>query len=223
MHIDVRASRKLRESAAVVRARSGRLVSVGDESLWTSRTCAWSATGSSTRTTSVTRSMVRPLIARPAAARPNRRSTVTSSPSTCAAASQPGTTWRRRWRARSRAAANPTGIGSSRGCPARRAASGGSTRCTGRRSPSGRRPRAGTTSRRCPAGRATRATPTAARDTILGLFTIWDELAERRALPDQLHVLELGVGNGNQARIWLDEFTELDRGTAATTTVGCTT
>jgi SAM-dependent MidA family methyltransferase len=36
-------------------------------------------------------------------------------------------------------------------------------------------------------------------------------LAERRALPDQLHVLEIGVGNGNQARVWLDTFVEIDR------------
>jgi len=51
----------------------------------------------------------------------------------------------------------------------------------------------------------------AARETILDLFKIWDELASRRALPDELYVLELGVGNGGQARSWLDEFTELDR------------
>jgi hypothetical protein len=51
----------------------------------------------------------------------------------------------------------------------------------------------------------------AARDTIGDLFTIWDELAGRRALPEQLYVLELGVGNGGQARTWLDEFVELDR------------
>ena len=33
----------------------------------------------------------------------------------------------------------------------------------------------------------------------------------RRALPEELYVIELGVGNGAQARTWLDEFTELDR------------
>jgi hypothetical protein len=51
----------------------------------------------------------------------------------------------------------------------------------------------------------------AARDTIGDLFKVWDELATRRALPEQLYVLELGVGNGGQARTWLDEFVELDR------------
>jgi hypothetical protein len=50
-----------------------------------------------------------------------------------------------------------------------------------------------------------------ARDLILKLFKIWDDLAARKALPEDLHVLELGVGNGNQARVWLDEFLKLDR------------
>lgn len=49
------------------------------------------------------------------------------------------------------------------------------------------------------------------RTTIRELFTVWDHLAERRALPEELYVLELGVGNGNQARTWLDVFRELDR------------
>ncbi len=49
------------------------------------------------------------------------------------------------------------------------------------------------------------------RRTIEELFTIWDNLAERRALPEELYVVELGVGNGNQARTWLDTFVEMDR------------
>ena len=51
----------------------------------------------------------------------------------------------------------------------------------------------------------------AARELILELFRLWDELDARRALPEELYVLELGVGNGNQARTWLDEFLQLDR------------
>ena len=43
--------------------------------------------------------------------------------------------------------------------------------------------------------------------------TLWDGLAARRALPEELYVLELGVGNGNQAAVWLDEFRRLDRET----------
>jgi hypothetical protein len=36
-------------------------------------------------------------------------------------------------------------------------------------------------------------------------------LAARNALPEELYVVELGVGNGSQAKTWLDEFVELDR------------
>lgn len=50
---------------------------------------------------------------------------------------------------------------------------------------------------------------------INGLFEIWDRLVARHALPDELYVVELGVGNGDQARVWLDEFRRMDaeRGT----------
>ncbi|GAC1322251.1 MAG: hypothetical protein NVSMB2_19470 [Chloroflexota bacterium] len=51
----------------------------------------------------------------------------------------------------------------------------------------------------------------AARELIHGLFAVWDDLARRRALPEELYVLELGVGNGNQARVFLDELKRLDR------------
>lgn len=62
-----------------------------------------------------------------------------------------------------------------------------------------------------PGGESDARNVEAARETILKLFATWDSLAERRALPDQLHVFELGVGNGNQARVFLDEFRRLDR------------
>jgi hypothetical protein len=62
-----------------------------------------------------------------------------------------------------------------------------------------------------PGGESDALNAAGARDTILRLFAIWDGLSERRALPDQLHVLEIGVGNGNQARVWLDTFVEIDR------------
>jgi hypothetical protein len=65
--------------------------------------------------------------------------------------------------------------------------------------------------RSLPGGQSAARDTTAARDVILGLFKIWDELAARRALPEELYVIELGVGNGAQARTWLDEFAELDR------------
>ena len=48
-------------------------------------------------------------------------------------------------------------------------------------------------------------------ERILDLFTVWDDLSGRNALPDELYVLELGVGNGTHARLWLDEFVRLDK------------
>ena len=75
-----------------------------------------------------------------------------------------------------------------------------------------------------PGGESDARNSAAARELILDLFsrsgTSW---RPRRALPEELYVIELGVGNGGQARTWLDEFVELDRGTAGTTTGGCTT
>jgi hypothetical protein len=62
-----------------------------------------------------------------------------------------------------------------------------------------------------PGGESDATNTEAARELILELFRIWDDLDARRALPDELYVLELGVGNGNQARTWLDEFVSLDR------------
>jgi hypothetical protein len=62
-----------------------------------------------------------------------------------------------------------------------------------------------------PGGESDARNSAAAREIILDLFSSWDELASRRALPDELYVIELGVGNGGQARTWLDEFVELDR------------
>ncbi len=62
-----------------------------------------------------------------------------------------------------------------------------------------------------PGGESDARNTEAARELILELFRLWDDLAARRALPDELYVLELGVGNGNQARTWLDEFVALDR------------
>jgi hypothetical protein len=62
-----------------------------------------------------------------------------------------------------------------------------------------------------PGGASDGRNSAAAREIILDLFSSWDELASRQALPEQLYVIELGVGNGGQARTWLDEFIELDR------------
>jgi hypothetical protein len=62
-----------------------------------------------------------------------------------------------------------------------------------------------------PNGESDARNAAAAQELILDLFRVWDELAARQALPEQLYVLELGVGNGGQARTFLDEFAALDR------------
>lgn len=62
-----------------------------------------------------------------------------------------------------------------------------------------------------PGGESDARNAEGARELIQGLFAVWDELAARRALPEELYVLELGVGNGNQARVWLDEFVRMER------------
>ncbi len=50
----------------------------------------------------------------------------------------------------------------------------------------------------------------AAREVIRDLFEVWDALADGDALPEELYVVELGVGNGTQAKVFLDEFRALD-------------
>jgi hypothetical protein len=62
-----------------------------------------------------------------------------------------------------------------------------------------------------PGGRSDARDDTAARDLIFELLRVFDDLDARRALPDELYIAELGVGNGTQARTWLDIFAELDR------------
>jgi hypothetical protein len=62
-----------------------------------------------------------------------------------------------------------------------------------------------------PGGRSEARDTGVAGDLIRELLRVWDELDARRALPEELYIAELGVGNGSQARTWLDTFTELDR------------
>jgi hypothetical protein len=60
-----------------------------------------------------------------------------------------------------------------------------------------------------PGGESDARNTAAVRDLILELFKVWDDLDARDALPPELYVVELGVGNGNQAKTWLDEFVKL--------------
>ncbi|MGH3786499.1 MAG: SAM-dependent methyltransferase [Pseudonocardiaceae bacterium] len=62
-----------------------------------------------------------------------------------------------------------------------------------------------------PGGESDARNRDAVREIITNLFALWDSLAERNALPDELYVVELGPGNGAQAKTWLDEFVALDR------------
>jgi hypothetical protein len=62
-----------------------------------------------------------------------------------------------------------------------------------------------------PGGRSDAKNVLTARELIGELLAVWDSLEARSALPDQLYVVELGVGNGSQARTWLDAFVQLDR------------
>lgn len=62
-----------------------------------------------------------------------------------------------------------------------------------------------------PGGESDARNRAAATELIGELFAVWDRLAASAALPDELYVIELGVGNGNQAKVFLDEFRDLDR------------
>jgi hypothetical protein len=62
-----------------------------------------------------------------------------------------------------------------------------------------------------PGGHSDARNRAAVRELILELFKTWDDLDSRSALPAELYVVELGVGNGSQASTWLDEFVGLSR------------
>ncbi|MQA96867.1 MAG: hypothetical protein GEV11_20305 [Streptosporangiales bacterium] len=62
-----------------------------------------------------------------------------------------------------------------------------------------------------PGGRSDARNEAGARELIGELIAVWDELTARGELPETLYVAELGVGNGNQARTWLDTFLAMDR------------
>lgn len=65
--------------------------------------------------------------------------------------------------------------------------------------------------RALPGGASDARNTAAVRELVLELFKIWDDLDARGALPAELYVVELGVGNGGQAKTWLDEFVALSR------------
>jgi len=57
-----------------------------------------------------------------------------------------------------------------------------------------------------PGGDTDAANPAFLREQIAAFLIRLAELERRRQLPEEIFVLELGVGNGQQSRRWLDEF-----------------
>ncbi len=57
-----------------------------------------------------------------------------------------------------------------------------------------------------PGGVTDACNPVFVAETVKRVCQILDELKSKNQLPEQVFVLELGVGNGTQARTWLDEF-----------------
>ncbi|CDP86670.1 hypothetical protein BN975_02867 [Mycolicibacterium farcinogenes] len=62
-----------------------------------------------------------------------------------------------------------------------------------------------------PGGESDARNRDAATELIGELFDVWDGLAATDALPEELYIVELGVGNGQQAKVFLDTFRDLDR------------
>jgi hypothetical protein len=60
-----------------------------------------------------------------------------------------------------------------------------------------------------PGGVTDGANPDFWRDRLSTFIDTLDDLQRRHALPEEIFVLELGVGSGVQAKVWLDTFQEL--------------
>jgi hypothetical protein len=64
-----------------------------------------------------------------------------------------------------------------------------------------------------PGGVTDACNPEFVHETVKRVCQILDELRIKGQLPEQIFVMELGVGNGTQARTWLDEFQRYARET----------
>ena len=62
-----------------------------------------------------------------------------------------------------------------------------------------------------PGGESDARNRRAVSELIGELFAVWDQLEVRHALPEDLCVAEFGVGNGNFAQIFFEEFVRLDQ------------
>ncbi len=62
-----------------------------------------------------------------------------------------------------------------------------------------------------PGGRSDANHPAAVADSVAEFWTLLRELEGRAQLPEEIFLLEIGVGTGTRARLWLDRFRALDR------------
>lgn len=61
-----------------------------------------------------------------------------------------------------------------------------------------------------PSGRSDANHPQAAADSVADFWTLLRDLEKRGRLPAEIFVLEIGVGSGKRAALWLDRFKTLD-------------
>jgi len=66
-----------------------------------------------------------------------------------------------------------------------------------------------------PGGKSDANHPAAVADAVADFWTLLKDLDKRGQLPPEVYILEIGVGTGQRAALWLDRFRELDtqRGT----------
>jgi hypothetical protein len=62
-----------------------------------------------------------------------------------------------------------------------------------------------------PGGKSDANHPAAVADCVADFWTLLRDLESRKQLPEELFVLEIGVGMGKRAGLWLDRFHALDR------------
>ena len=67
-----------------------------------------------------------------------------------------------------------------------------------------------------PSGRSDASRPEAVADAVADFWTLLRDLEKKGQLPPELFTLEIGVGSGQRAALWLDRFRALDeeRGTS---------
>jgi hypothetical protein len=62
-----------------------------------------------------------------------------------------------------------------------------------------------------PGGKSDGHNPEAISDSVAEFWTLLKDLETRNQLPAEVFLLEIGVGMGTRARMWLDRFAEVDR------------